>query len=183
MSLAERPHALWLLAAVSFIECSLFPVPPDILLMPLVLRQRQRWFRIALVCSVASLFGSYFGYFIGAFLFDQVAEPMLRFYGYLDKFKHISDIYNRWGDWIVFLTSFTPFPYKVITIFSGASGLNPLTFGIAGFISRSIRFFGEAALLWHFGAPIQVFIERHLHTLAVGFVVFVASGFIALHYL
>lgn len=183
MSLAERPNALWLLGIISFIECSLFPIPPDVLLIPLVLSQRQRWFRIALVCSLASFVGSYFGYFIGAFLFQAVAEPLLRFYGYLDKFHRVSEYYNHYGMWIVFFTSFTPFPYKVITIFSGATGLDPITFGIANLASRSIRFFAEAALLWRFGEPIRVFIETHLHKLTLAFVVIFLSGFVALHYL
>jgi len=183
MALAERPHALWLLGAISLIECSLFPIPPDVLLIPMVLARRDRWFAIALVCSVTSLLGAYLGYGIGAFLFEQVGRPVLTFYGYLPQFQKISGWYNHYGTWIVFFTSFTPVPFKVITIFSGATGLDPLTFGVASFISRSIRFFLEAILLWRFGEPIKIFIDRHLHRLALVFFVLLLGGFATLRFL
>ncbi len=183
MALAERPNALWLLGAISLIECSLFPIPPDVLLIPMVLARRDRWFSIALVCSVTSLVGAYFGYAIGAFLFEQVGRPLLTFYGYLPQFQKISGLYNHYGTWIVFFTSFTPIPFKVITIFSGATGLDPLTFGLASFISRSIRFYMEAILLWKFGEPIKIFIDRHLHRLALVFFVLLLGGFATLRFL
>ena len=180
MAQAVTPHAMWTLAAVAFIESSVFPIPPDVLIIPMVLAARTRAWRIAIVCTAASVIGGFFGYAIGLFLFEQVARPILSFYGYMDKFETFQELYNHWGAWIVFGAGITPFPYKVITIASGMTQLNPVVFGIASVAARGLRFFFIAWLLWKYGAPIRAFIERHLGKLAVIFFLLLIGGFAAL---
>jgi membrane protein YqaA with SNARE-associated domain len=180
MDLAARPHALWALAFISFIESSVFPIPPDILLIPMVLALRKDAWKIAAVCTVASVLGGIAGYGVGYFLFDAVGQPVLALYGYEEKFAQFRDYYNEWGAWAVFIAGTTPFPYKVITILSGATGLNLLTFTISSILSRGIRFFLVAGLLWRFGAPIRDFIERWLGPLLIVFSILLIGSFIAL---
>jgi len=182
MSLSGHPHALWALAAVAFIESSVFPIPPDILIIPMVLAAPQRAWKIALVATVASVLGGVLGYAIGAFLFDSLGRPLLDFYGYADKFTTFQEKYNEWGAWIVAGAGFTPFPYKVITIASGVTHLDPVVFMVASVLSRGARFFLIAALLWKFGAPIRSFIDRYLPLLATLFFLLLFGGFIALRY-
>ncbi|MGD1877896.1 MAG: YqaA family protein [Kiloniellaceae bacterium] len=183
MDLAGHRHALLALALISFIESSIFPIPPDVLLIPMILAARQRAWMIAAVCTLASVVGGVAGYAIGALLFDTVGRPIVEFYGYLDRFQEFQARYEEWGAWIVAGAGFTPFPYKVITI---TSGLMHLDFGIfmsASVISRGARFFLLAALLWHFGPPIRSFIERYLPQLTIAFFVLLFGGFVALRYL
>jgi membrane protein YqaA with SNARE-associated domain len=183
MAQATRPYALWTLALVSFVESSIFPIPPDVLLIPMVLAARHRAWLIAGVCTVASVLGGFLGYAIGALLFETLGQPILELYGYLDKFADFQARYNEWGAWIVFGAGLTPFPYKVITIASGVTLLDPVTFGIASVLARGLRFFAVAALLWWFGEPIRLFIERNLGWLTVLFFVFLFGGFLVLRLL
>jgi membrane protein YqaA with SNARE-associated domain len=162
LSLAATPHALWALAAVSFIESSVFPIPPDALLIPMVIAAPHRAWLIAGVCTVASVLGGGFGYLIGWGLFEEVGRPVLAFYGMEDKFAAFADNYNQYGLWWVLIAGFTPFPYKVITILSGATGLNFTLFMAASLVARGLRFFIVAGLLWKFGPAIRDFIERRL---------------------
>lgn len=182
MTLSGHRHALWALAAIAFIESSVFPIPPDILIIPMVLAAPTRAWKIALVATVASVLGGILGYAIGAFLFDSLGRPLLDFYGYADKFAAFEAEYNKWGAWIVAGAGFTPFPYKVITIASGVTHLDPVVFIIASVLSRAARFFLIAALLWKFGEPIRQFIDRYLPWLATAFFVLLFGGFIALRY-
>jgi membrane protein YqaA with SNARE-associated domain len=183
MAQANTPRALATLAFISFIESSIFPLPPDILLIPMILAARERAWKIAAVCTIASVLGGIAGYAIGMFLFDQLAAPILSFYGYMDKFTVFQAQYNEWGAWIVFGAGVTPFPYKVITIASGMTGLNLAIFMVASVLARGLRFFLIAALLWKFGAPIRKFIEDHLGKLATAFFVLLLGGFVALKFL
>lgn len=183
MGLAAHPHALVALAAISFIESSVFPIPPDVLLIPMVLAARERAWLIAGVCTVASVVGGYAGYAIGLFLYETLGHPILEFYGALDQFERFRELYNEWGGWIVGMAGFTPFPYKVITIASGVTELDPVTFGIASALSRGARFFLVAALLWRFGPPIRRFVEANLPTLAWLFFALLLGGFLAVSYL
>jgi membrane protein YqaA with SNARE-associated domain len=183
MSLSAHPHALWALAAVSFVESSVFPIPPDVLLIPMVLAARDRAWRIAAVCTIASVVGGIAGYGIGYFLFAEVGRPLLDFYGYQDKFAEFRDLYNAWGAWIVFGAGLTPFPYKVITIASGVTQLDFVNFNIASLLGRGGRFFLVAGLLWLFGPPIRSFIERNLGMLTAAFFVLLLGGFLAARYL
>ena len=183
MGLAGHRHALPALALVAFIESSLFPVPPDILIIPMVLAARSRAWRIATVATVASVVGGLLGYAIGAGLYETVGRPVLDFYGYAEKFESFSEAYNEWGAWIVAGAGFTPFPYKVITIASGVTGLDLAVFMLASLISRGARFFLLAALLWYFGPPVRRFIEANLPLLATLFFVLLFGGFLVARYL
>lgn len=183
LEMASKPYAEWGLAGVSFSESSFFPIPPDILLIPMVLAERLKAWRYAIVCTIASVLGGLFGYFIGAVLFQQVALPILELYGYADKFETFRQNYVEWGAWIVFIAGVTPFPYKVITIASGAAALNLPVFIIASVIARGLRFFIVAGLMYWFGPPVQGFIEKRLGLVFTVFCVCLVGGFVAIRYL
>lgn len=180
IELSAHRHALWVLAAVAFIESSVFPIPPDVLIIPMVLAARDKAWKIAAVCTVFSVLGGLAGYGIGFFLFDTIGQPLLDFYGYGDKFAKFQGYYNEWGAWIVSGAGLTPFPYKVITIASGVTQLDPFVFTVASVLSRGARFFIVAGLLWYFGQPIRVFIEANLGKLTIAFFVLLLGGFLAL---
>ena len=183
MNFAAHKNAMWALFFISFIESSIFPIPPDILLVPMILANRDKAWRIAAVCTIGSVLGGIAGYGIGYFLFEQIGRPLLEFYGKTGKFTEFQEMYNAWGAWVVAMAGLTPFPYKVITIASGVTALNIGTFIVASILSRGIRFFLEALLLWYFGDPIREFVEKYLGILVtVGFVV-LFGGFVAVKFL
>ncbi len=183
MGLAGRRHALWALALISFIESSIFPIPPDVLLVPMVLAKRRRAWLIAGVATAASVLGGLAGYAIGYFLFESLGRPLLAFYGYEGKFASFQSYYNEWGAWIVGAGGLTPLPYKVITIASGVTALDLGVFILASVVARGLRFFIEAALLWRFGEPIRGFIERHMGKLAVLFFVLLIGAFVLIKFI
>ena len=162
LSLAASRHALWALAVVSFVESSFFPIPPDALLVPMIIADRRRAWLYATVATVASVLGGFLGYAIGYFAFDTIGEPLLRFYGVTEQYLGLQHLYDRWGAWLIVIKGATPIPYKLVTIASGAFHFDLLTFTVASVISRGIRFFLIAALLWRFGEPIRDFIEKRL---------------------
>ncbi|MDP6785943.1 MAG: YqaA family protein [Rhodospirillales bacterium] len=182
MKWAAHRHALAALFAVAFVESSVFPIPPDVLIIPMVLASRDKAWRIAAVCTAGSVLGGLAGYGIGYFMYESVGRPLLDFYGYGTQFSAFQERYNEWGAWIVAGAGVTPFPYKVITIASGVTGLDIVVFTVASVASRGLRFFVEAGLLWRFGAPIRVFVETHLNRLAILFFVLLLGGFLALKF-
>ncbi len=182
MSLAATRHARVGLAAVSFAESSFFPIPPDVLLIPMVIADRARWWKTALLCTIASVLGALLGYAIGMFLYEAIGKPILELYGKEDSFEQIRNWYNTYGGWGVLFAAVTPFPYKVLTIFSGATGLNLVTFVVVSIIGRSLRFFLVAFLLYLYGEPIRLFIEKYLGILFATFLVLLFGGFYALRY-
>jgi len=175
--LASTPYALWALAAVSFAESSVFPIPPDVMLIPMVLARPDRAWLIAGVCTLASVAGGAFGYLIGWGFFEQVGRPVLEFYGKDARFEEFRAAYNGWGAWAVLIAGVTPFPYKVITILSGATGLDFAVFMIASTLARGLRFFVVAALLWRFGDTIRTFIEERLGLVFSVFMAALVGGF------
>jgi len=177
MAQATHPRALWILAFVAFVESSVFPIPPDVLMIPMILaRPKQAWL-IALVALVASVAGGIFGYVIGAFAFDQIGAPMLQAMGKGAEMEAFNARFNDFGFWPVLIAGITPFPYKVITIMSGWTGLPLGTFIVTSIIARGVRFFLIAALLYKFGAPVRDFIERRLGLVFIVFVVLLLGGF------
>ena len=183
MDLAARPNAMIWLALLAFAESSVFPIPPEILIIPMVLAAPTRAWRITAVATAASVLGGLAGYAIGLFGFEALGRPILDFYGYADAFERFSLWYRDWGGWIVFAGGFSPIPYKVVTIASGSVNLDLVTFSVVSVISRGARFLLVAALLWRFGPPIRAFIERWLGPLTLGFVVLAALGFAAVRLL
>jgi membrane protein YqaA with SNARE-associated domain len=183
LSLAAHPRALWALAGVSFIESSFFPIPPDILIIPMVLAAPSRAWLIALVATIASVLGGLFGYFIGAVLFDTIGQAIFDFYGKADAVESFNVRFNDYGAWAVLIAGVTPFPYKVITIMSGWTGLSLPVFMVSSVVARGLRFFIVAGLLWKFGPPIRIFIEKYLGLLFTLFVILLIGGFYLLRYL
>jgi membrane protein YqaA with SNARE-associated domain len=183
LSWAAHPRALWVLALVSFVESSVFPIPPDILLIPMILAAPSRAWLIAGVCTVASVAGGIAGYAIGAFAFEALGEPILTALGKADSFDGFRERYNEWGAWAVLIAGVTPFPYKVITILSGATQLSLPVFIVASIVARGLRFFLVAALLWKFGAPIRDFIERRLALMFSLFLALLLGAFVLLKFI
>ena len=147
-----------------------------------IARKEKAWW-YALLCTLTSVAGGVLGYLIGMFLFEQVAQPILSFYVKMDKFDEFSAVFNHWGWWFVFIAGLTPFPYKVITIASGVAGLSLPIFIVASIVSRGLRFFVVAGLLYFFGPPIKEFIEKRLGLMFTLFVVLLVGGFILLRYI
>ena len=178
LSLARSRYALLVLALVAFAESSVFPVPPDLLMIPMILATPSRAFTIAAVCLAASVAGGLFGYLIGYWLYDSIGRPVLEIYGMAEYFGEFSDHYNEWGAWAVLFAGVTPFPYKVITILSGATMLSLPIFILSSIVARGMRFFIVAALLWKFGEPIMEFIERRLGLMFTLLSLLLLGGFI-----
>jgi len=183
MNAAAHRRAPVALFSVAFIESSVFPIPPDVMLIPMVLAQRAKAWFFAAIATLGSVLGGIAGYAIGYFLFEAVGEPILAFYGMNDAFHQFAERYNAWGAWIVFIAGVTPFPYKVITIASGATQLNLLVFMVASILARGLRFFVVAGLLYWVGEPIRVFIEQRLGLVTTVFVILLFGGFVAIKYL
>ncbi|MBO0737291.1 MAG: DedA family protein [Alphaproteobacteria bacterium] len=183
VALAASDQAIWVMAAVSFAESSFFPLPPDILLIPMILSQPRRAWLIAAVCTVSSVLGGFVGYAIGYFLFDTVGRPVLEFYGAMDKYETLRAAFAQWGSWIIILKGLTPIPFKLVTIASGVAQFDLVAFALASLISRSLRFFLLAALLWWFGDAVREFIERRLMLVTAAFAAALVGGFVVLHYL
>ena len=167
LALAGKRHAVWALVAVAFAESSFFPIPPDLLLIPMVLAQRARAWLLAGVCTVSSVAGGLFGYAIGYFLFDALGGPLLELWGNEGKLATFERYRDEWGAWIVIAGGFTPLPYKLITIAGGAGKLDIGVFILCSLLARGLRFYIVAALLWQFGPPARAFIERHLGWMAL----------------
>ncbi|MDJ0825638.1 MAG: YqaA family protein [Rhodobacter sp.] len=183
LSLAASRHALWALALVAFLESSVFPIPPDILMIPMILATPSRAFLIAGVALVASVLGGLLGYAIGYGLFETVGRPVLEFYGTEAYFDEFRDRYNAWGAWAVLIAGVTPFPYKVITILSGTTALSLPVFVTASILARGLRFFVVALLLWKYGEPIRYFIEKRLGLMFTLFVALLIGGVLLVRYL
>lgn len=183
LALSEGKGAMMALFAVAFAESSFFPIPPDIMLIPMILATPNKAWKIAGFATFASVIGGYFGYAIGVFFFEVIAEPLLEFYGYLEKFHTFENYYHEYGAWIVFGAGLTPFPYKIITIASGAVHLDLAVFTVASVLARGGRFFVVAWLLKKYGAPMKSFIEKNLGWLSVLFLILLIGGFAVLKYL
>jgi len=180
MEISGRREAVWALAAISFAESSVFPIPPDVLLIPMILATRASAWRLATVCTVASVCGGFAGYGIGYYLYESVGHNLIALYGQIGNFDSFQATYSEWGAWIVASAGFTPFPYKVITIASGLVQLDLLTFGTASALGRGMRFFVEAGLLWFFGPAIRIFVETRLSLVAMIFLILILAGFLIL---
>jgi membrane protein YqaA with SNARE-associated domain len=183
MRMADHPRALWVLAIISFVESSVFPIPPDVLMIPLILAAPHRAWLIALIAMVSSVLGGMLGYAIGYFAFDQIGQPILESLGKGDAMSEFNTKFNDFGFWAVLGAGITPFPYKVITIMSGWTGMPVATFVATSILARGLRFFIVAALLWKFGAPIREFIEKRLGLVFTVFLVLLFGGFLLTRYL
>jgi membrane protein YqaA with SNARE-associated domain len=183
LTLAAGPNAVPALLGVAFIESSFFPIPPDVLLIPMMLAQPRQAWRLAAFCTLASVIGGLLGYAIGYFLFDAIGRPLLEFYHAMGSYDALKAAFGRWGVWIIIVKGMTPIPYKLVTIASGVAHFDLVAFVLASVVSRSLRFFLLAALLWQFGAAARDFIERRLTLVTTLFALGLVGGFVMLAYL
>jgi membrane protein YqaA with SNARE-associated domain len=183
IAMAAHRHAMAAMALISFAESSFLPLPPDFLLVPMILARPSRAWLIAAICTITSVVGGYVGYAIGYFLFDAVGVPILEFYHAMDKYQAFKSAFAEWGAWIIVIKGLTPIPFKLVTIASGAAQFDLVTFTLASLVSRSLRFFLLAALLWRFGEPIRDFIERRLMLVTSLAAATLVGGFVVLRYL
>ena len=183
LELAGHRHARWALAGVSFVESSVFPIPPDIMLIPMVLARRGRAWSLATIAMIASVLGGMLGYAIGFFLMAGIGQMILGFYGLEEQFARFTAQYHEYGAWIVFAFGLTPLPYKLITIASGAAELNLTVFVLSSIAARGLRFFAVTALLYWLGPQVRDFIEKRFGLAATLFVVLLFGGFLAIKFL
>ena len=177
---AHKPYALWIMGMVSFAESSFFPVPPDVMLIPMSLARPQRAWLYASVCTATSVLGGILGYAIGALLYDSIGHWLISFYGLGDKVEAFRTGYAEYGAWIILLKGLTPIPYKLVTITSGFAAFNIWLFVALSVIARGGRFFMVAILLNRYGDWIRVRIEQHLGLwVALGAAVLVAGFIVA----
>ncbi|SFK59071.1 YqaA family protein [Shimia haliotis] len=183
LRLADHPRALWALAIVSFVESSVFPIPPDVLMIPMILAAPRKAWLIATVALVSSVLGGLLGYAIGAFAFEQIGQPILASLGKAHAMSEFNTRFNDFGFWAVLGAGVTPFPYKVITIMSGWTGMPLATFVATSILARGIRFYLVAALLFYFGEPIRDFIEKRFGLVATVFIVLLFGSYLLVSYL
>jgi len=162
MRMAAHPRAPYALCGVAFVESSIFPIPPDVMLIPMILADRSKAWTLATLCLAASVLGGLAGYAVGYYLFAFIGQPVLAFYGLTEKYEQTRVLLADWGPWILIAKGWTPFPYKVLTIGAGVFKMRLVPFVIASIVARAMRFYLIAALLYWFGEPIRTFIERHL---------------------
>jgi len=174
---AEKPYAEWILFAMAFAEASFFPIPPDVLLLPMAIARRDRAWRLAAVCTAGSVLGGLLGYGIGYYAMATLGQWIVDTYHLQKAFQTFSEEFNKWGVIIILVKGLTPIPFKLVTIASGVAGLNLLAFTLACFVTRGVRFFIVSALVRKFGEPIKVFIEKYLTWVAFGVLIAIILGF------
>ncbi|WP_367160563.1 YqaA family protein [Kozakia baliensis] len=183
LALSASPYAAWWLFAVAFAEASFFPLPVDLLLIPMVLARRDRAWSLAAICTLGSVIGGILGWVIGAFLLQYVALPIIHFYHAEQTLANLQARFVQYGVMIILVKGLTPIPYKIVTIAAGAAHFPIMPFILASAVTRGARFFLVAGLLRIFGAPIQDFIERRLTLVMTGFLILVVAGVAALKFL
>ncbi len=181
--MAGHPRAIPAMGVVSFAESSFFPIPPDVMLVPMILANRQKAFTIALVCTICSVLGGLMGYAIGFFFFETIGAWVVKTYGLQAGLEKFRDEFARYGTWVILIKGLTPIPYKLVTIASGAAHFDLFTFVWASVVTRGARFFLVAALLWRFGEPIRAFIEKRLTLVMWLFLIALVGGFVAVKFL
>ena len=180
---ADKPYATWLMGAVSFVESSFFPVPPDVMLIPMSIARPERAWFYATVCTLTSVAGGVLGYFIGAVLYDSVGAWLIHLYGYGNKVEAFRQAYAQWGTWIILIKGVTPIPYKIVTIASGFAGYNLFMFVLLSFVARGMRFYLLAFLLNRYGAQARAIIEERLGFWVTAGAIVLIAGIIAALYL
>ena len=182
MRKAASENAPYALFGISFVESSFFPIPPDVMLVPMVLADRAKAWWYASIATVGSVIGGAFGYAIGYYFFDALGEPILRLYGKADSFQTFTQWFNEWGVWIIIAKGMTPFPYKVLTIAAGVAHMPFMEFMLASVVARAMRFYLVAGLLYYFGEPIRDFIEKRLTLVLTLLLVGIVGGFVAVKF-
>ena len=181
--LAGNPRAIPAMGVIAFAESSFFPIPPDVMLVPMVLANRRKAFTIATVCTICSVLGGLLGYAIGFYFFETMGAWVVKNYGLQSGLEKFRLGFEQYGIWIILIKGLTPIPYKLVTIASGAAHFDLFTFVWASILTRGIRFFAVSALLWKFGEPIRAFIEKRLTLVTWLFLIALVGGFVAFRYL
>jgi membrane protein YqaA with SNARE-associated domain len=182
LRLAAGPRAALALVLVAFAESSFFPIPPDVILVPMVLANRRRAWWLAALCTLSSTLGGVLGYMIGFLLYDSVGAWLIHLYGYESAMESFRAMYAEWGPWIIVLKGLTPIPYKIVTITAGFAGYNFPLFVVLSLFTRAARFFIVAWLLRRYGEPIRHFIETRLELVTMCLLVMVIGGFVLAKY-
>jgi membrane protein YqaA with SNARE-associated domain len=180
---AGKPYASWIMGAVSFVESSFFPLPPDAMLIPMALARPDRAYFYAALCTVTSVAGGLLGYFIGAYLYDSLGLWLMQLYGYGDKIEAFREAYAHWGTWIILLKGLTPIPYKIVTIASGFAGYPVVPFVLLSVVARGTRFFAVAFLLNRYGPQARQMLEERLGLWVTVGAVILIGGIIGAVYL
>jgi len=175
---AEKPYAEWILFALAMAEASVFPLPPDILLLPMAVARRDRAWRFAAVCTLGSVLGGLIGYGIGALAMATIGQKLVNFYHWQNALENFQNWFDKWGLWVVVIQGFLPIiPFKLVTITSGIAKLNLVSFVLAAIVTRGTRFYIVAILGYNFGEQIKAFIEKHLTWVALGILAAIITGF------
>ena len=180
---SNHPRATWFLAIISFAESSFFPIPPDIILIPMAIANRLKAWTYAFICTLSSVAGGIFGYFIGYFFFNSIGILIVSYYSLENQFSSFESYYKEFGFWIVLGAGFTPFPFKFITIASGLFNLNIVLFILVSLLARGSRFFLLAGLIKLFGEYIIKFIDKYFNLLAIIFFILLIGSFFVIKYL
>lgn len=183
LRVSAHRHAVPMLGIISFLESSIFPIPPDTLLIPMCVSNRERAYTYATICTICSVAGAYLGYFIGYTLYESVGLSIIHFYGLEQDFERLTKQYNDWGYILIIGAGLTPFPYKIITISSGVFGFALIPFTLASLFARGLRFYGSAQLIKQFGAPMQKWLEQNLGLATILFFFLLVGGAFILKYL
>jgi membrane protein YqaA with SNARE-associated domain len=177
------PYGVWTLFIIAFVESSFFPIPPDVFLIAMCIAVPTRAFKYAAVCAAGSLLGGMFGYCLGLWFMESLGQQIIGWYGLEDKYLSVQNLYQKYDAWAVGTAGFTPLPYKLFTITAGAFEINFFTFVLASLVSRSARFFLVAAIIWKFGAPVKIFIDKYFNILSIVFTILLIGGFVLIKYL
>ena len=183
LSLSASPRAPQALGAISFAESSFFPIPPDIMLVPMVMAKPEKAWHYATICTIASVLGGILGYAIGALLYDTLGAWLIQLYGYGNKMDGFRALYQQHGHWIILIKGFTPIPFKLITIASGLAGYDFVMFVLLSALTRAARFFFVAGIMNRFGGPLRRLIEENLTLVGIGSIVAIIAGFVIAKYL
>ncbi|OYU46959.1 MAG: cytochrome B [Rhizobiales bacterium PAR1] len=183
LSLSASPRAPQALGAISFAESSFFPIPPDIMLVPMVMAKPEKAWHYATICTIASVLGGILGYAIGALLYDTIGAWLIQLYGYGNKMDGFRALYQQHGHWIILIKGFTPIPFKLITIASGLAGYDFVMFVLLSALTRAARFFFVAGIMNRFGGPLRRLIEENLTLVGIGSIVAIIAGFVIAKYL
>jgi len=177
MNFASHPKAIWWLNFIAFIESSVFPFPPDPLFIAMILKQKEKAWAIALMCTISSVLGGIVGYYIGYGLYETVGLWVIETYGLESSFKNFQEQFASWGFWIIALKGLTPIPYKIVTISSGLAGFDFKSFLIASVIARGTRFFMLAGRLWYYGPAVRDYIDKNLYFVSTAGLLALVGGF------
>jgi membrane protein YqaA with SNARE-associated domain len=180
-ALSQHRYCTWALAAVAFADSSFLPVPPDLLLVPMILTRPERTLFLLAICTVASSLGAVVGYLIGYGLWSVIGAPLIEFYGYVDAFATYQRLVHDWGFWFVIAKAFTPLPFKIAAIAAGVAAMPPVSFMIAAVIGRTLHFAMVGALLWFYGARILTLVARYERPFAIVSVLLLIGLFVAFH--